>query len=70
MNEGFDIDLNESWLNIYSDNKKICLRKVKCKINTEGGYTFELNLAYTLLSTYYEGILLFFIWLVILWMIF
>jgi hypothetical protein len=33
---GLDINLDESWIENSALNKKIGLRKIKCKINIEG----------------------------------
>jgi hypothetical protein len=52
---GLDIDLNESWINNVSENKKIGLRKIKTKIDTEGGYTFEMIIMYILVGSFYVG---------------
>jgi hypothetical protein len=52
---GIDIGLDETWVNNLIQNKRISLRKVKCRVKTKGGYSFEMNLMSNLGSTYYRG---------------
>jgi hypothetical protein len=42
IDEGIDINLEESWINNLLQDKRIVLRKIKCNIHMIAGFPFKL----------------------------
>jgi hypothetical protein len=46
IDEGIDINLEDSWINNLSQNKRIILRKIKCNIDIIAGFPVKLFIMY------------------------